>query len=70
MYLAALSASRRGGPLTEFAERLEARGKRAKVVLIAVARRLLVIANAVLRTGVPWNPEMAMPRGKAANPTR
>jgi transposase len=69
MYLAALSASRRGGPLTEFAERLRARGKRAKVVLIAVARRLLVIANAVIRTGVPWDPAMAMPRGMAAKPT-
>jgi transposase len=70
LYLAAPSAARRGGPLTEFAERLKARGKRAKVVLIAVARRLLVIANAVLRTGVPWDPAMAMPRGAAANPTR
>jgi transposase len=69
MYLAALSAARRGGPLTEFADRLRARGKRAKVVLIAVARRLLVIANAVLRTRVPWRPELAMPRGLAPNPT-
>jgi transposase len=70
LYLAALSAARRGGPLTEFAERLRARGKRAKVVLIAVARRLLVIANAIIRTGLPWDPAMAMPRGTAANPTR
>ena len=68
LYLAALSASRRGGPLTEFAERLRARGKRAKVVLIAVARRLPVIADAILRTGIPWRPEMAMPRGPATNP--
>ena len=70
MYLAALSASRRDGPLKEFADRLKARGKRAKVVLIAVARRLLVIANAVIRTGTPWRPELAMPRGLTANPTR
>jgi transposase len=70
LYLAALSAARRGGPLTEFAERLRARGKRAKVILVAVARRLLVIANAVLRTGVPWDPAMAMPRAMATNPTR
>jgi transposase len=70
MYLAALSASRRDGPLKEFADRLKARGKRAKVVLIAVARRLLVIANAVLRTGAPWDPELAKPRGLTANPTR
>jgi transposase len=68
LYLAALSASRSEGPLKEFAGRLAARGKRAKVVLVAVARRLLVIANAVLRTGIPWDPAMAMPRGSAPNP--
>src|SRR5262249_3049627 len=39
LYLAALSAARREGPLKEFADRLRARGKRAKVVLVAVARR-------------------------------
>lgn len=61
LYLAALSASRRG-PLREFAERLRSRGKKAKVVLIAVARKLLVIANAVIRTGRPWQPELAMAR--------
>ena len=70
LYLAALSASRREGPLRGFAERLASRGKRAKVVLIAVARRLLVIANAVLRTGVPWDPELVRPRGPTPNPTR
>jgi transposase len=61
LYLAALSASRRG-PLGEFAERLRSRGKKAKVVLIAVARKLLVIANAVIRTGRPWQPELATAR--------
>ena len=61
LYLAALSASRRG-PLKDFAERLRSRGKKAKVVLIAVARKLLVIANAVIRTGRPWQPELAMAR--------
>jgi transposase len=62
MYLAALSAARHKGPLKEFADRLRARGKRAKVVLIAVARKLLTIANAVLRTKRPWKPELAMAR--------
>ena len=47
----ALSATGTGGLLTEFAER-PARGKRAKVVLVAVARRMLVIANAIIRTGL------------------
>ena len=62
MYLAALSAARRAGPLKEFADRLRGRGKRAKVVLIAVARKLLTIANAVLRTGQPWQPTLAQSR--------
>jgi transposase len=60
--LAALSAARYGGPLAAFAERLRSRGKRPKVVVIAVARRLLVIANAVLRTGRPWDPALAAAR--------
>lgn len=62
LYLAALSAARRAGPLKVFADRLRARGKKAKVVLIAVARKLLQIANAVLRTGRPWQPELAAAR--------
>ena len=48
-------AARRFNPaLRAFADRLAAKGKAAKVVLIAVARKLLVIANAVLRTRQPW----------------
>lgn len=62
LYLAALSAARHAGPLKDFADRLRARGKRAKVVLIAVARKLLVIANAVVRTGQPWDPTRAATR--------
>jgi transposase len=59
LYLAALSARRHCEPLREFAQRLAGRGKKAKVVLVAVARKLLVIANAILRTGKPWQPELA-----------
>jgi hypothetical protein len=32
------------------------------VVLIAVARKLVTIANAVLRTETPWDPERAAAR--------
>ena len=45
-----------------FRDRLAARGKQAKVILTAVARKLLVLANAVIRTGRPWDPELAMAR--------
>ena len=62
LYLAALSAARVAGPLKDFADRLRGRGNAAKVVLVAVARRLLVIANAVVREGRPWEPTLAAAR--------
>lgn len=62
LYMAALAAARVAGPLKDFADRLRARGKAAKVVLVAVARRLLVIANAILRDRRPWQPELAAAR--------
>jgi transposase len=55
LYMAALAARRHNPALRAFAERLKAAGKPAKVVLTAVARKLLTIANAVLRTGRPWD---------------
>lgn len=54
VYMAALSARRYNPVLKAFAARLAAQGKAAKVVLVAVARKLLVIANAVLRDRKPW----------------
>jgi transposase len=45
-----------------FRERLLARGKRPKVILTAVARKLLVIANAVIRAGQPWDSQLALTR--------
>ena len=60
--LAALSVVRYNPAMKAFKERLIARGKKGKVILTAVARKLLVIANAVVRTGRPWEPEMALAR--------
>ena len=62
LYLAALSAARHNPALKAFRDRLSARGKKPKVILTAVARKLLVIANAVIRTGLPWDPQLAMSR--------
>jgi transposase len=59
LYQAALSARRHNPGLRAFADRLRARGKAAKAVLVAVARKLLVIANAMLRDMAPWNPRFA-----------
>jgi transposase len=62
LYLAALSAVRHNPALKAFRDRLSARGKEPKVILTAVAHKLLVIANAVIRTGLPWDPALAMAR--------
>jgi transposase len=42
--------------LRTFAERLRARGKRPKVVIAAVMRKLLLLAWTLLRTGRPFSP--------------
>jgi transposase len=60
--LAALSAVRHNPAPIAFRDRLAARGKKPKVILTAVARKLLVIANAVVRTGRPWQEDLARPR--------
>jgi transposase len=56
LYLAALSAVRYNPALRAFYRRLRAAGKPAKLALTAAARKLLVIADAILRTGRPWQP--------------
>ena len=58
-YMAALSAKRCNPSLKKFATRLKERGKAAKVILVAVARKLLVIANAILREKKPWKTPLA-----------
>ena len=55
LYMAALAVARVPGPLRDFAQRLTAEGKPSKVALSAVARKLLVIANAVIRDGRAWD---------------
>ena len=54
LYMAAVTASRHNPVLRPFYDRLIAKGKPAKVALIAVLRRLVVFANAVLKSGQPW----------------
>lgn len=59
LYLGAHAARMGNAVLRAFAERLEKAGQAPKVVRIAVARKLLIIANAVLRDQRPWTPKMA-----------
>jgi len=54
LYMAAVTASRHNPVLRSFYERLIAKGKPVKVALVALMRRLVVFANAVLRSGQPW----------------
>jgi transposase len=54
LYMAAVTASRHNPVLRPFYEKLIARGKPPKVAIIAVLRRLVVFANAVLKSGHPW----------------
>lgn len=54
LYMAALSARRYNPRLADFVARMRAAGKPPKVTLIAIARRLLVYAHAVIRTQLPF----------------
>ena len=53
-FMAALVASRHNPPLKDFYLRLICAGKPKMVALIAVARKLLTILNAILRDNRPW----------------
>ena len=53
-FMAALVASRHNPPLKDFYLRLIGAGKPKMVALIAVARKLLTILNAILRDNQPW----------------
>lgn len=54
LYMSALVAVAHNPVLKAFYERLLAAGKAPKVALTAVMRKLLVIANAMIRTETPW----------------
>jgi transposase len=56
LYQAAVAAIRYCATMKAFYASLKARGKASKVALIAVARKLLVLANALLRDGTPYKP--------------
>jgi transposase len=56
LFLAALSAARYNPDLRVFHKRLIDAGKPKMVALIAVARKLLTILNAILRDQKPWQP--------------
>jgi transposase len=54
LFMGAMVAVRYNPVLKAFYERLVAAGKPKKVAIIAVARKLLTILNAIVRDGTPW----------------
>ena len=53
-YMAALVASKWNPVLKTFRDRLEAAGKKPKVAIVAVMRKLIVTLNAMIRNNQPW----------------
>lgn len=54
LYMAALASLTHNPTMAAYYHHLRARGKAGKTALIAVARKLLCITNAILRTRTPW----------------
>lgn len=59
LYMAAVSAARCNPELKAFYKRLVERGKPKKLAIIAVARKLITILNAILRDRTPWRTQNA-----------
>jgi transposase len=56
LYMPALSAARANPDLARVSDRLKARGKPAKLILTAIMRKLVVLANALLKADRTWTP--------------
>jgi transposase len=59
LFMGAMVAARFNPELKLFRDRLVAAGKPKLVAIIAVARKLLTILNAILRDKTPWQPKTA-----------
>lgn len=57
LYMAALSAIRYNPVIKAFYDRLIAKGKVKKVAIVACMHKMLTILNALIKSGIPWNPE-------------
>jgi len=56
VYFAAIAAARFNPPLAETYKRLIAEGKKAKVAITAIMRKLIVLANTLIKQDRPWKP--------------
>lgn len=55
LYMPAIAAIRFNPILSEFAKRLESKGKKGKVIISAVMRKMIHIAFGVMKSGQPFN---------------
>ena len=59
LYMAAIAAKRCNPIIKAFAQRLAQHGKPFKVIITACMRKLLVILNAIVKSGRPWMAQTA-----------
>jgi len=59
LHMGAVTAIRHAPALKAFRDRLIAAGKPKMVAIVAVARKLLTILNAIIRDRTPWQPDRA-----------
>jgi transposase len=59
LYMAALVAGAHNPVIKPFRERLRQAGKKPKVAIVAVMRKLITTLNALVRDGVKWQPKNA-----------
>jgi len=59
LYFAALTAARHNPPMRADYNRLRDAGKKAKVALTAIMRKLVVLANVLIKEDRPWKPIQA-----------
>jgi transposase len=59
LFMGAMTAAHHNPDLKVFRDKLVAAGKPKLVALVAVARKLLTILNAIIRDNMPWQPKTA-----------
>jgi transposase len=61
LYMGVLASLKWNDTVKRHYERLVAAGKPGKVAMVACMRKLLVILNAMVRSGQPWKPNLSAP---------
>jgi transposase len=59
LFQAALATACHNPILKQIAQGFKTRGKPHKLVIVAIARRSVTSANTILKTGVPWPPQVS-----------